>query len=182
MMPNRFHWRTWTNSWRSRYGEALPRRTITREPRVIPSAPFGTGPPSHRRKPSRCSIGTTASVAPSVETGCELLAVCRRARVVGSHEREDVDELLGSLVVGLDLIEQGGQAGVVVVVGDQRFVLAADPGCGGDPAGAVGLRDAGQERQRLLALAAGDQELGETAHRGFVVGGELASGPARDLA
>src|SRR4029079_3262311 len=125
MMPNRFHWRTCTNSCRNRYGDALPRRTITRWPRVIPSAPFGTGPPSHRRKPSRCSIGPTATVALSVQGGGELLAVCRRARVVRAHELQDVDELLAGFVVGLHLIEQLGQAGVVVVVGDQRFGPAA---------------------------------------------------------
>src|SRR4051794_38755338 len=53
----------------------------------------------------------------------QLAAVVGGAGVVGTHQLEDVDELLASLVVGLDPRQQAGQRGVVVVLRG-----AAEPG------------------------------------------------------
>src|SRR5512134_2570623 len=89
---------------------------ITNEPRVMPSACFGTGPPIQSRYPSRRSSRITDDATPSEQAGCQLLPVASSPGVLGAHELQDVHELLSSCLVRLDLIEQRSELGVVVVV------------------------------------------------------------------
>ena len=63
-----------------------------------------------------------------------------------------------------------------MIVGDD-----AQPGLGGDAPRAIGLGDAGDQRQRLLGLAARDQQLGEADDRVLVGGVDLEHRPQAAL-
>ena len=94
----------------------------------------------------------------------EHFAVARRARVVGTHQLEDVDELLAGVVVGLHPVEQLGERGVVIVVGQP----GAQPSLAATTRvrSVSGIRD--EQCQRFFVLAAGDQQLGESDDRVLV--------------
>ena len=66
----------------------------------------------------------------SEQLGGEPAAVLGGARVVGTHQLEDVDELLAGLVVVLHPVEQPGERGVVVVGRGDRRAGPRPPPCG----------------------------------------------------
>src|SRR3954451_19991870 len=111
MKPNRpsvLHWSTWTASWRMRWSSsAAARRTMISEPRVMASAPGGTGPPTHTRV---IRLRRSGPQRGSEQTGRERSAVLRHTGVVRAERLEDVDELLASLVVALHPIEEAVEA------------------------------------------------------------------------
>ena len=92
----------------------------------------------------------------SEQAGGELLAVDRRARVVGTHQLEDVDVLLACVVVGLHLIEQRRERGVVIVVG-----RGAEPSLRRHHRGCARTRGSGRAAPAPRRCRRGDQQLGE---------------------
>ena len=82
----------------------------------------------------------------SEQAGGELLAVAGGAGVVGTHQLEDVDELLAGLVVVLHPVEQRVELGVVVVV-DAGVVPPCGPRAATRRVSAVsGMRASSAER------------------------------------
>src|SRR4051794_26140546 len=142
---------------------AAARRTMISEPRVMASAPGGTGPPTQTRVIALRRSGLRRR---SEEAGCQRPAVLRHTGVVGAERLEDVDELLASLVVALHPIEEAVETRLHAGAG--RLAGATQAGERGNAAHFGGFRQAGQEGERLLVLGPLDEQLGKTYDRSLV--------------
>src|SRR4029077_10236286 len=158
----------WTRRPRHRVRRARPRPTASPHRAATPDGtPPGDGRrrtprPLRRRRaalpPRTAGIppGLNAWRATSVQARGELAPVIGGTRVGGSHQLEDVDELLAGLVVGLHLFAQRVELFVVVVVHG-----GSDPGAGSHLAGPFGFGDPDRQPQRFLGIALCDQQLGK---------------------
>src|SRR6056297_3996020 len=122
------------------------------------------GPTSASSVRSRRRSPSSWRAAASVQTCGELTAVVDGPRILGTHQLEQIDELLACLVVGLHLIEQRGELFVVVVLWCRAHACERRHG-----AGPVGLGDPAEQCQRLVGVAVTHQQLGE-GHDDVLVG------------